>query len=244
MASKIGVKRKSEAVKLSSKTTMKVSKKENKVEDMTKKELLDKFKILEAKYDKILKEKEILELKFKNINEVPEKKNMESSVGTQTESDDGAIEIACKVCIFGASCVDELVWHIQTEHGIEPEHEYNYSCNICRKPFNLKSDLMFHVKREHTESMPLCKYYQTNECRFSEEKCWYHHKKESNPMNQYKCRICGNTFETKPSFMNHRKGEHHEEVKECVNHKNGMCRFNERCWYIHSDDTEMSFSEY
>ena len=62
--------------------------------------------------------------------------------------------------------------------------------------------------------------------------------------NQYKCRIYGNTFKTKSSFMNHRKGEHHEEVKECVNHKNGMCRFNERCWYIHSDDTEMSFSEY
>ena len=162
---------------------------------------------------------------------------------TQTESEDDSIEVLCKFCIFKASCVDELVWHIQTKHGIDPEYEYDFSCNICKKPFNLKSELMYHVKREHEHSMPLCKYFQSDECRFTEDKCWFNHKKDSSPNEKYRCRICGHTFGSKTRFMIHRKSEHLEVVKVCINFNRGMCKFNEQCWYIHSDDSEMSFSK-
>ena len=247
MATKIGMKRKSDTLKMYSKTPTKTSKKETRIEEQTKKELIENYKNLESRYEKVLKEKELLERTVKNMKDTEKINNESKSVSTaetQTESGENAIDIDCKICIYKAACVAELVWHIQSEHGIDPGHEYNFSCNICKKPFDLKSDLMYHVKRDHVESMPLCKYFQTDECRFTEHKCWYQHKKDNSVMNQYKCRICGNIFETKHSFMTHRKCDHNEEVKECMNYMNGVCKFEKHCWYIHSDGTDLSLSEY
>ena len=167
------------------------------------------------------------------------------TIQTQTESDDNDIEIACKICIYEAVCVAELGWHLQSAHGIgDPDYEYNFSCKICKKPFDIKSDLMFHVKNEHSRSMPVCRYFQNDECKFADDKCWYTHKKESPTLNQYKCGICGKVFDTKNNFMVHRKMEHTPKVKQCINYKNEKCIFKDQCWYIHFDDTEESFSEY
>ena len=33
--------------------------------------------------------------------------------------------------------------------------------------------------------------------------------------------------------MEHRKEEHYENISECIEHKNGACRFNSECWYKH-----------
>ena len=33
--------------------------------------------------------------------------------------------------------------------------------------------------------------------------------------------------------MEHRKEEHYENISECIEHKNGSCRFSSECWYKH-----------
>ena len=71
---------------------------------------------------------------------------------------------------------------------------------------------MFHVKNEHNRNMPVCKYFQNDECNFTDEKCWYIHKKECKTFKQDKCGICGKIFDTKNNYMTHRKSEHTQNV--------------------------------
>lgn len=250
MASKLVLKRKGEIPNHSLKIPTKISKKEDRMEDLTKKQVIERFKCLQMKYDALVKEKEIIEKKIKNIEKESNehhKQNKEAcnknTIQTQTESEDNDIEFACKVCIFEADCVDELRWHLQSVHGIG-DYEYNFACKICRKPFDIKSDLMYHVKKEHRRSMAHCKYFQNDQCNFTDEKCWFVHEKETETLKKYKCGICGNVFETKNNFMTHRKTEHTHQVKQCINHINNKCVFDKKCWYIHSDETNDSFSEY
>ena len=249
MASKIG-KRKVDIPKFSPKIPNKINKKEERLEDLSKKQIIEKYKNLEVEYEKILKQKVLLEKQVRKMDEETRDTNKTESIvkqtaQTQTESNDNDIEFACKVCIFEAVCVAELSWHLKTKHGIgDPDYEYNYACNICRRPFDIKSDLMYHVKKEHPRSMPFCKYFQKGECKFTDEKCWYTHEIEDIAIKQYKCGICGRVFDAKHNFMTHRKMDHMDKVQQCINHKNEKCRFDQNCWYIHSDDSGESFSEY
>ena len=244
MASKIG-KRKAETPNISPKVPTKVNKKEVKIEELSKKQVIEKYKKLEAEYEKIVKQKVLLEEKVRSMEDKEKESSVKNTAETQTESDDNDIEFACKVCIYEAVCVAELGWHLKSKHGIgDPDYEYNFACNICRKPFDIKSDLMYHVKKEHPRSMPFCKYFQKGECNFTDDKCWYTHQMENIAMKQFKCGICGNVFNTKHEFMAHRRIEHMDQVQQCLNYKNGKCRFDKNCWYIHSDDTDESFSEY
>ena len=52
-------------------------------------------------------------------------------------------------------------------------HSKDYKCNICKKVFQLRSDLMFHKKNEHIETVPPCK--KGKNCHFTELKCWFRH---------------------------------------------------------------------
>ena len=83
-------------------------------------------------------------------------------------------------------------------------------------------------------------------CYFGEDKCSFIHEKEDQRMKSFKCGYCSEDFKSKSEFMNHRKTDHHESIKECINHRNGRCHFNERCWYKHKGETSnlSSFSEY
>ena len=249
MASKTG-KRKADNPNLSPKIPTKLDKKEEKLEYLNKKQVIERYKDLEVEYKKILKEKVLLENRVKKMKDDTKEINKTVSIEkkiaqTQTESEDSDIEFACKVCIFKAVCVAELSWHLKSKHGIgDPEHDYNFACNICRKLFDIKSDLMYHVKEEHPRNMPFCKYFQKGECSFSDVKCWYIHKIEDIAIKQYKCGICGRVFDSKNNFMRHRKADHMDKVQQCINHKNEQCRFDQNCCYIHSDESDESFSEY
>ena len=132
---------------------------------------------------------------------------------------------------------EELGWHNNGEHGSgDPNYEYNHSCKICRKPFDAKDDLMYHIKYNHYKNMPLCKYYQDGSCHFSDEKCWYRHEKQEQTMSSFKCGYCGLKFSSKSQFMIHRKENHLDKVKTCINYLNEKCEYNEKCWYNHKDD--------
>ena len=48
-----------------------------------------------------------------------------------------------------------------------------YKCSLCAKVFKLRSDFMYHRKKEHLEIVPQCKNGET--CNFEVSKCWYIH---------------------------------------------------------------------
>ena len=79
------------------------------------------------------------------------------SINTQTEDLLGEMEYPCTNCLYTADVPEELGWHMKGEHGIGiPDYEYNFSCRICRKPFDVRSDLMFHIKHNLERNMPYC----------------------------------------------------------------------------------------
>ena len=214
------------------------------LDNLTKQSIIKKYNELEENIKQVVSsknneidslKKQIIDLENK-VKEQPTKSV--SNIMTQTEALLDEIEYPCTKCIFVADWPDELGWHMQGVHGIgDPEYEYNFSCRICRKPFDIKEDLMYHIKYNHERSMPFCKYYQSGNCHFGDDKCWYVHKKNDLHLSMFKCGFCGKMFNVKSEFMQHRKMEHSENVKICINHINNKCQYNERCWYSHKDET-------
>ena len=50
------------------------------------------------------------------------------------------------------------------------------------------------------------------------------------------CRYCGNSFDSKPELMLHRKKHHVHQVNICRNFSSGVCPYEESvCWYKHMD---------
>ena len=94
--------------------------------------------------------------------------------------------------------------------------------------------------------MPFCKYFQSGICNFSDEDCWYIHKKNDKAMKTFKCGYCGKHCNSKNEFMIHRKTEHSSVVKACLNYANGTCEFKDKCWYYHNEESEnvSSFSDF
>ena len=82
----------------------------------------------------------------------------------------------------------------------------------------------------------MCLHYSEGHCEFSDEDCWYQHKPDesSQPLKEFKCSLCGQTFNFKPDFMKHRKTEHPNNISICKTYNNGSCNFgSEKCWYKH-----------
>ena len=76
---------------------------------------------------------------------------------------------------------------------------------------------MYHIKYNHERNMPVCKYFQNGNCHYSDEKCWYIHRIEDQALSNFKCGLCGKSFNIKDEFMKHRKSEHTDKVKMCIN---------------------------
>ena len=51
----------------------------------------------------------------------------------------------------------------------------NRQCNHCGTTFEDLRNLMQHRKVEHEETIPLCRKFKANECKFNEMFCWYRH---------------------------------------------------------------------
>ena len=50
-----------------------------------------------------------------------------------------------------------------------------YTCGVCEKVYQVKSDFMNHRKNEHIEMISECTQYKNGSCGFGSEKCWYKH---------------------------------------------------------------------
>ena len=231
-------------------TPAKLQKKELSIEKLTKLKIIEKYNKMEEEYQKVVSLNKELEAETKVLRQTVCELTAQSSnpsevktIETQTVNLLDEVEYPCTTCIYVADIPEELGWHNRGEHGIgNPDYEFNYSCRICRKPFDVKDDLMFHVKHNHEKNMPYCKYYQSGNCHFSDEKCWYKHKQKDQSISTFKCGYCGMEFKEKDKFMIHRKENHTECVKICIDYKNEKCNFKEKCWYIHKDNNLLTFN--
>ena len=158
------------------------------------------------------------------------------TISDQTED----VEIPCKECIFIATCEEEVKWHMSSEHSIdEPSCEVDYPCNVCGRNCKTRWELMSHRKKEHPTTIKICRYFIRGECSFGDKLCWFSHNKNNKDnipqtLNEFKCSFCGEVFKRKLDFMKHRKSNHPETISECINEKNGFCRFqDDECWFRH-----------
>ena len=60
----------------------------------------------------------------------------------------------------------------------------NFNCRFCGKPFDEKSELMFHRKAEHPQVVKQCRDFRRGFCDNSEDECWYKHSDSSEFANQ------------------------------------------------------------
>ena len=142
--------------------------------------------------------------------------------GTQTSLDPGDFEtqIPCSICIYVATCEEQLNWHMDDEHDIKTDlfYETDFPCEICGKFCRTEEDLKYHLEKHE----------------FGSHSCEPHLM--HNEIEMLVCNFCENKFETKKDLMVHKKKEHREKVRMCWNYSTGKCEFVENvCWFLHTN---------
>ena len=78
---------------------------------------------------------------------------------------------------------DKNCWFV---HEDEPEPVDTYKCNLCESEFNSPPEFLRHRKKYHEQIVPICKKFESGECIFGSEKCWFNHKSDSEDANDKK----------------------------------------------------------
>ena len=177
-----------------------------------KSELVAQLKALQKEHDTLEHEHENNLCNFRNLEEkvskLPKLSLDTRSVGTQTFSTE--IRICCNICIYVATCEEELNWHMGESHD-QPDDSYfdkDFYCDICSKWFDQESDMIDHRKQHHVVNT------------------------DSDRLN---CNFCEEKFSTKKHLMKHKKTMHMEKVSICWRFVSGTCIFGDQnCWFIHS----------
>ena len=215
--------------------------------------LTTQLKSLQNKIYQLEKEKNESEILIENLkNQIAEKdakKQVEvASIECQTEYE--FQDIPCKDCIYVASCLEELNWHIENGHEDEDGELTEFAppspdnCKICGKRNSNKVDLRIHLKVTHPETVRPCRFFVLGKCDFPESICWFIHTKPSTALSpqtfqEYKYGLCEKVFQQKNDFMHHRKQNHKQFVPKCGDYINGSCRLeNNVCWFIHQVTNE------
>ena len=130
-------------------------------------------------------------------------------------------EFNCFECDYQGTEQSQLSKHIKLKHRLQ--------CRNCEKVFKTKPELMVHRKKDHYNTVAVCRNGMN--CEFL-EKCWWKHRK--NDGNLIDCFYCETSFATKVEVMKHRKKEHLKTVKDCSKFANRICiRNEESCWFKH-----------
>jgi rubredoxin len=140
----------------------------------------------------------------------------------------------CEDCGYPSEDLEDIGEHLYENI---PE---SIICYLCGWKLKSKRYLMLHRKERHKQNVRMCLYFAQGICEFSDEDCWYQHETKESPLDQalkeFKCSLCGHTFNIKSDFMKHRKREHPQNISICKTYNNGSCKFgNEKCWYKHID---------
>ena len=219
-------------------------------------DLMLQFKSLQEVHDNLVKENNnnlimIKELKETIVLMESEKTVKKDNKSEETQTESEYTDFPCQECVYVASCIEELNWHLENEHNHEEAEELDFNnhlnCNICGKRNANNGELMTHRKNSHPETIKTCKYFVKGKCGFPESVCWFNHKiRETNSatltpqtLMQFHCGFCKKIFTNKSDFMKHRVREHEEYVPECRNNLNGCCTFSAKeCWFKHESSTE------
>ena len=190
MDTKYSLKRKYRTINVEPKVPAKQKKEDTDLHSMTKKQLIDQVKSLTE---------ELVNLKAKCQYKFTLKT---ASIATQTALLDEELTFPCQLCIYNAESEMDLRVHMDYGHDLDDDVLLSkLKCNVCKTIFRSKSSLMNHIKTSHVDTLPNCKYYQNNSCRFNEKSCWFTHKK--NTPEDLKCRYCDHTFGSKSEVMIH-----------------------------------------
>ena len=223
-------------------TPAKIRKKEPSLEQLTKQKIIDKYRKLEEDYLELVEakekndyENEVLKCRVSELEAKFDTETKSSPAETQTVNETDDLKINCKDFIHEANSEKEWRWHVFHVHNKgNPEIFMNNSCNSCHQKFNQKSELMVHIKQNHTESVAMCKYFKDGKCNYSADKCWFNHPHDNNQHEKtYECHYCEHKCDSKSEIMKHRKLNHNLAVPICRNFKNNSCKFGNYCWYNH-----------
>ena len=215
--SKLGIKKKIDLIEpKQNKTRLGTEKK-----PPLKSELIAQLKSLQELNDILKHENDIL--KQENEKNLVKMKDMDltvkrlqtssivtSSKGAQTVSNE--MRISCNLCIYVATCEEELNWHMGEEHEQSDESYFDkdFYCDICSKWFDKESDMLDH-KKDHVKKKP-----------------------HSNHEDLFYCNFCEEKFHTKRELMKHKKNVHSEKVTICWRFATGTCDFGDQnCWFSH-----------
>ena len=102
-------------------------------------------------------------------------------------------------------------------------------------------------RRDDHEVNEVCKHFLRNSCKFPVGVCWHKHERPSyqkkREETKLKCHTCKKDFKTKNGMMIHKNKSHVEDTKDCKNHKEGNCDFDEEdCWYFHKTNSKSNKS--
>ena len=114
----------------------------------------------------------------------------------------------CIDCDFQASTETQLEKHVNLKHKvfINSESKERFYCHACDLHLGKKVELIKHSGLKHAKESLI------------------------------ECRYCGEHFNEKWSFMNHRKSKHLNTVAPCQKYREGNCSFSkEMCWWRHED---------
>ena len=227
-------------------TPSKKMKKEPKLESLQKSKLLEKIIEMRKSHEKeidVLNEKVVeLEKVIDDLRKTKPKEINKSSVTSQTETLEDELVLPCVNCTFTAFSEMELRVHLDYVHDKgDSNFDTSYICKVCKRKFLEKGELMKHIKINHENSLPICKFYLRGICNFEDNLCWYKHKRENKSPTTFKCGHCEKSFTDKNGFMHHRKSDHLESVQICRFHNEGSCRFNNRCWFRHESNRSVEY---
>ena len=202
--------------------------------------LKEKYEALTIENDRNVEKIHFLEDKIKDLEVKKSKKNNSKTKTSQTSMSDKAM-YPCKICIYTATCEEEIKLHLEEEHGYTGFYaDDSIPCKHCDKLLDSEYELKTHIKKCHPGTLGTCNFYLRGNCMYDENVCWYSHTIKESDKNvrqqDFDCKFCEKVFERKSDFMRHRKIEHPEKIAICTNQRDSWCIFgSENCWYRHDN---------
>ena len=144
-------------------------------------------------------------------------------------------EYNCSECDFQVTTEMQLKKHVNLKHTTRVHVNDQIECRICGEDFDAKWKFMNHRKAKHITSVAQCTTNIEGRCTFSAAMCWWkHEERKTNPEENVDCFVCNETFKSKTELMIHRKKEHFNIVRQCLQFSENNCRYQEKsCWYKH-----------
>ena len=186
--------------------------------------------ILEGKEKKYQEAIKSLEERVKNLkSETPLKSQVDLETQTSSNPGDTEPQIPCRLCIYVATCEEQLNWHMDDEHDLNTVMYFgsDFPCEICGKWCRTGV-----VKSVHPKGKT-CSYFLDGCCVFDSNECWFNHpdltQVDSVPrtLKSLKCRFCGKTFQKQQTFLKHKSI--HKPKQVVINGKNEVLELYMNC---------------